>query len=961
MNVAKWLLGLLAVAVVMPCCARGDAASDLLEKGVYQEEVAGDLTKAIEIYQQVIADAESSRTCVAEALYRKATCHLRKDEPDPARAALRQLARQYPDQAELVERARQLLDEQLRLDPAALMPPGTLLYVEVGNPGRQVETLAAMLAGTPFANPPAALQGGAPATGSSQKSPADVFAALLNPSMIEEFKKVRGLAIGITGFGQRGSQPAVAVLQPGESDALRGMIQAAIQMAGQPVEPIEGMTAVNIEGQAACAFDDTVFLIASPPEQLTECVRRYKGLAAGDSLAGTNPAFAAQAGAENRHRDALTVWVNPAKVYELVRQAGVDSSRVQAIGALVDLPSVQGLLMRGVLDPRQPHVSASGFLQPDHRCIAYQAVRTPPLTAEGFRGVPSDAVAVAAVALSAENQAPLSALGSMTGLDLGRELFANLQQVCLMALPADADANQLPVAREGHPLLVNLGLTLTSHDPQRTLSLLEGLLGLADAVQRTGAAAGPATPDASGIRRYVVAKLRGGPVECFLGQHGNVTVLALNPSVAQQCLQACTSGHSALDEGPLAAGLAALPPQTSKLVLVNAGQALAVLDKQLGLTAQTATTQPAGGVPPLEQLAGELGQTLLCLHTQEDVNRLDAYLGIQNLPAMGKLLPLVMAQIQASGPRRTTRLKAQVSVESTPAATAAKLWNAAAGNWNEPGNWNPAGIPAGSDEVNIRGDAAAPTIPAGYTATVGRVYVYYTGTNTLTIAAGGTLNVGGPSSFLKIGFGKDADGVGIQEGDLVLDDGADMIIGDGSNTHDTSADGYYYLRSGTIAADEILLGFRGGNGRMYQSGGLVNSSAAIIGESTGSTGLYAITGGSLVTGRLKIAKGTFEVGSSAAVGLRGPLTINSGGVLTVHLASPSDYGKLQDIAGTVVLANGCKLDVQLTGDYVPQPELEYTILSVAPGYAIDGTFTNIPAGWAVELRDSNRRLVLRRI
>ena len=44
--------------------------------------------------------------------------------------------------------------------PAALMPPGTLVYAEIGRPGDQVEKIVQMLKGTPLANPLAAMGGG---------------------------------------------------------------------------------------------------------------------------------------------------------------------------------------------------------------------------------------------------------------------------------------------------------------------------------------------------------------------------------------------------------------------------------------------------------------------------------------------------------------------------------------------------------------------------------------------------------------------------------------------------------------------------------------------------------------------------------------------------------------------------------------------------------------------------------
>ena len=172
-------------------------------------------------------------------------CYLKiKDEPS-ARAVLEKLVADYPGQTEIVEKARPVLDDLTDFDPAALMPPGTLVYAEFGSPGRQIETILNMLKGTPLENPLAAI-GGQQATNPKQKSPGDIVAALLNPSMMAEFKKIRGSAIGITGVA-RTIRRWLRVLYPGKSDALRGMILAGLGMIGTPGEPIEGMQTVTIQ------------------------------------------------------------------------------------------------------------------------------------------------------------------------------------------------------------------------------------------------------------------------------------------------------------------------------------------------------------------------------------------------------------------------------------------------------------------------------------------------------------------------------------------------------------------------------------------------------------------------------------------------------------------------------------------------------------------------------------------
>jgi hypothetical protein len=959
---------LLTVAVVVPV-AWADPAADLLEKGVYQEEVAGNLSGAIKLYQQIISDVESSRPAVAEALYRKAACHQRLGEQDPARATLRQLIARYPDQIELVKRAHEMLDEQLRLDPATVMPPQTMVYIEIGDPGRQVQVLAAMLAGTPYANPLAALQpssapaGTAPAAG--QKSSRDMARALFNPSMITEFEKVRGLAIGFGGLEERGGSQLtrfVAVLQPGESDALRGLIQAMIGMAGEPMQPIEGMTAVTLQGQAACAYDDNVFLFACPPEEIIPCVRRYKGLDQGTSLA-SDPTFRAQTAAADRHKDTMTLWLQPSNVKNLLEGLGMRNDKFDVIAALMDLPNVQGIVLRGVLDPRQPHLSASMFLQEGHRCVPYNALRTQPMSMEGLRGVPADAVAIAVVSLAGRDDAAMAALRGPGSADLSRELLASVDQVCLFVVPLDQAANA-PASKGIGTLNRNMGLVLTSDDPQRTLVLIEEAMGAMAAATSQPAAhqaavaapaadpvakAAPAVPvdTSAGLRHYVVNRPGQTPIELFLGQQGQSTVVAFHPSVAQRSLDALRSGKSVLNEGPLKAGLASLPPQSSKVVLVNAGAMLGVLDQQLDLSARVSSALPEGSAS-LAQVAEELKQTLLVLHTQEAPNRLDVYLGLDNLPAMDKLLPSVQAYARA--------MQQVVRARQPSTRSAVRSWTGGAGQWDAAGNWSDGQTPKRDEEVRIGGEGAHVTIASGKAHGL-RVYVGGPTTATLTIAPAGRLELRQKDSMLKVGFGAGTSGNGlcVQEG-IVLANRREVVVGDGSMIYNAQTTGLYELRSGMLVCDNLRVGIRAGHGTLNQSNGSAEVGTLSVGDVERGVGACRLTGGMMIVQALNIQSGVLDL-AGGTIHVSGPMVCGADGTLRVTVAGLPDQPRLADIAGNVRLVPGSTLE--LSGD-LAGPAGEYTILSVLPGYRISGGFTNVPAGWTATLMDGNTRLVLTR-
>ena len=101
------------------------------------------------------------------------------------------------------------------------------------------------------------------------------------------------------------------MLFPGKSDALRGLIQMGLSMLGQAGKPIEGMTTIKFADGGGAAFDDTVFIIASPSPKATDllewAVKQYKGRLIKPSLASANASFA-RISKQARQQNALTLW-----------------------------------------------------------------------------------------------------------------------------------------------------------------------------------------------------------------------------------------------------------------------------------------------------------------------------------------------------------------------------------------------------------------------------------------------------------------------------------------------------------------------------------------------------------------------------------------------------------------------------------------------------------------------------
>jgi hypothetical protein len=94
-----------------------ESPSELLEKGIYNQDTKGDIDSAIAIYQQVVAEASSNQSLAAQAQFRLGQCYLKKNRPADATAAFEKLIRDFPNEKELVAKAREYLPGKFVLGP----------------------------------------------------------------------------------------------------------------------------------------------------------------------------------------------------------------------------------------------------------------------------------------------------------------------------------------------------------------------------------------------------------------------------------------------------------------------------------------------------------------------------------------------------------------------------------------------------------------------------------------------------------------------------------------------------------------------------------------------------------------------------------------------------------------------------------------------------------------------------
>ena len=94
------------LAISLAPCYGEEPATQLLEKGIYQEQTVGDLSAALEIFHRIVRQHEQIESIAAEARLHIGLIHLKQGHHEQATEALQKLADTYPGKASLLRRAR---------------------------------------------------------------------------------------------------------------------------------------------------------------------------------------------------------------------------------------------------------------------------------------------------------------------------------------------------------------------------------------------------------------------------------------------------------------------------------------------------------------------------------------------------------------------------------------------------------------------------------------------------------------------------------------------------------------------------------------------------------------------------------------------------------------------------------------------------------------------------------------
>jgi len=397
---------------------------DVFYRAYYLEHEVGDLEGALELY----ASAATNRSLSKEA------------------------------RAEAKKHGQACAEELAARDLARLVPEDTILYVEFNDPGDQLSRLLDQLG---------LLQGGENAGGIA-----------ISPNLLQGTLGLRGAAVAITRIDPTGGVPGgVLILHPGDMQAVRGLIETALPAGGQPVDDIAGHATYSIEGQAFVTMGERLIVASTERGLIEDVMRRVGGdnddcLAANEELAQTMAL---------RGQDLMFFCFNAEPILPLVNTALAmlaqqEPEAAMAVGML-DVESLRAIAGRLGVDDDGMSMDVSLQLDEDHHNVVFNLLRMPHVGESTFNLIPEGVAFFAASSLNTRHDGGAGVVDAkgrpvVTWMDLGREVFGNVVDVAIFALPSMSEG-------PGGQPLPDAALAMTVNDVERSKAIWELVLGVA--------------------------------------------------------------------------------------------------------------------------------------------------------------------------------------------------------------------------------------------------------------------------------------------------------------------------------------------------------------------------------------------------------------------------------------------------------------------------------------------------
>ena len=512
--------GLLLVSIA-PSLAQTSQAEAEFFKGYYLQHERNDLKKAVKSYKRSISLNANAATRAAV---------------DQEMAAIQ--------------------EELATSDFAKIMPPEAVGYLEISNPGNHVEQIARLmgLTGREFSD------GDEVAVLQIDREFAISSDFQISPALLREIKKIRGAAVTFTGINEQGPPQGVLVIHPGQSDLVTGIVETGIQLVPTS-EKIGGFPTFRVENAVWIVKTERMIIASADKSQIEDCLERVSDPQK-PSLANESAFREARANSKDA---AVFGYLSPSLAMDqldsqMKREIAMarmilDLDHVNHVTATLT-SSEEGLLTKVEVD----------FAE-DHNSFGYGLVRTVPLSGKALAHVPAGSVAVVGMGLNPKMMMAAEVAGSrhLTALDIGREIFANIEEVGMFVMPSSSMSNG-PVP--------DFGLVVASSDIEKSQSLWNTLLSIPSKMNMED---GPQAKEVEieGIKahHYSLPGEEGVP-QIVIARLNDQALIAGTESAVRSAIVAGKSGKTLAKDAKAKALWNAKSKHTAKAAFVHVGRAL---------------------------------------------------------------------------------------------------------------------------------------------------------------------------------------------------------------------------------------------------------------------------------------------------------------------------------------------------------------------------------------------------
>ena len=516
---------LLGLGILTAPALAADQAGQRFYKAYYLETQENDFEAAAKLYEQVASNSNLSKSVRAKAKVRLAACR----------------------------------EELACADFASLMPPHTLFYAELSNPGEHIAGLVKQLGLLGDEDPSAN-------AGKGRR-------IAISPSLIKGVLGLRGAAVAITGIDMANQAPyGVAILHPGDLDVVRGIIETAVSTGGKQVDAIEGYPTYVIEDEAVVTLTNRLVVVSNKPELIREVLRRLKGIEK-TSLA-TNENL--REVLSDRGDALLYFCVNAKALMPMVsgalNAAAAHKPEVAMAAMLLDLESTEAITGRINLGEQGLQIDLRLQLAEGHKNLVYNFLRTPAISEKTFQSIPEGVAGFFAAALNDDNRSMADQRSGtspppISALDLGREVFGNIVSFAVYALPggegAVIDGEKIP----------DVALAITVNDPAKSQALWNQILSIAS--MASGAAATPGdTVEIEGATMHTYKLPEG--ITIHMATMGRDLLISPSASAIRRSIVAKREGRTVLKDPVFVNALQGIGAETTHALVIHPGRCLEI-------------------------------------------------------------------------------------------------------------------------------------------------------------------------------------------------------------------------------------------------------------------------------------------------------------------------------------------------------------------------------------------------